>query len=222
MPADITRAKNFRLTTDYPLDKVVFQSQGSFNVPASGTVNLPIPHGLGFKPLPLGVWSMTPDFSVSYDFGSGPLGGNPFAVNNSLVSNTPNITVSATNNTGSAITFYYRVYCFEPSDVNLQAPSTNVISDTFQFNSGFNYSKLFINTVVPLAPNATANVVHGLGYRPQALIWQELTATGDISPVTVANIGIGPFLMNVTTSVLSLQSLFGPAARIHVRIYLDD
>lgn len=222
MPADLSKARSFLSTSDFPNDKIIYKAEGSFTIPATGFIDKVIAHGLPFAPLPLGTWSTTSDFSISYDFGSGPLGGNPFAINNSVSANSTDVTISTTNNTGSPVVFYYRIYGFEPSDKNLDAPFTANSADTFSFNTDFNYSKLYINEIrsQPAGVIGVQNIVHNLGYRPQTLCWQEIA--GNISPTVVADLGIGFFSCAVTTTSIQLNFSGAPSIRVHVKVYLDD
>lgn len=222
MPADITKAKSFLYTTDFPIDKIIYKDEGSFTINALDFFDKVFAHNLPFAPLLLGTWSTTPDFSISYDFGSGPLGGNPFAINNSISANSSQVTISTTNNTNTSVTFYYKIYGFQPADQNLDVPYTSSSADTYTFNTDFNYSKLYLNEIrsQPAGVNGIQNIVHNLGYRPQILCWQEIS--GNISPTVVADLGIAFFTCAVTTTSVQLNFDSAPAMRIHVKVYLDD
>jgi hypothetical protein len=222
MPADVTKAKSFLLNTDFPLDKIIFKTEGSFVINSFDFVDKMIPHGFTFGILPLGTWSTDPNFTTSYDFGSGPLGGSPFAINNGISSDATRILVSTTNNTNAPVTFYYRIYAFLPADKDVVTPSTANQADTFAFSTDYNYSKLFINQIYtqPAGAGGIQNVIHNLGYRPQVLCWQE--RNGEISPTVVADLGIGIFYCIVTATSIQLTFDSNPNMRIHLRVYLDN
>lgn len=162
---------DFLVNTDYPLDKVVYMNSGSFSSASGSSTAIEVPHGLSYRPLLIGTWSLTPDFSVSYEQGSS--GFVSLSVPQLTIQSTPNtIRLVPFNNTGSTITYYWRVFGFMPSDVNINTGFTASIADVFTFSSDYNYSKLLTQGTLSWSMGIQI-VTHGLGYRPQIEVWYE-------------------------------------------------
>jgi len=230
MPADIVKAKNFDLTTDFPLDKVIYLNSGSLNIAASGTGSATIPHGLPFIPLTNLIWSTTPDFSISYMAGSGPAAVDPtlyqLGIDSAVNADATNNVVSFTNFFTSPVTIYYRLYAFEPSDSNADLPMTAQTGDTFTLNTDYNYTKLYMQGKLTLS--GSTSIFHGLGYIPQIEVWIG-TATTNYPPQQFINLldtSSGTVIGNVgiyaTATTLNFTgSVFG-ALYLHYKVYLDD
>ncbi|MBM4644794.1 hypothetical protein GS464_20250, partial [Rhodococcus hoagii] len=76
MPAPLpANAKKFRYISDYPVDKVIWRNRGSQSIPhavtITDTVEITIPHGLGFRPLVRGIYSED-NFSNYFEIGNDP------------------------------------------------------------------------------------------------------------------------------------------------------
>ena len=224
MTALIANAKSFLINPDYPLDKIIWTRDSSVVVPAFDFNDTTISHGLSFKPLVKGIWSLTSDFSVSYEMNTGPMGGNPYTFNTSTESNATNVIFRVSNNTASSATVYYRLYAFMPTGGTYTAGFTNVSSDNFMLSSDFNYTKLYEAGVTPSSASGVTTVVpHNFGYHPQVIAWEENMTSGTIFDVCYLNKGDSAEVSTTTTSVSLTNSMFGGASRrIHYRIYLDD
>lgn len=169
----MTDPRNFLLNTDYPLDMIAFKTEGSFSIANSTIDSLTIPHGLGFAPMPILIWSNTADFSTAYT------GGDPtyystftgFAGQEyNAVSDPTNITINRLNYSGSTQTVYYRIFAFVPStepDTTV-VPANSNTSDTFILNTDFNYMKLVATDRVTTTATTYS---HNLGYIPSGLMW---------------------------------------------------
>lgn len=235
---DITKAKDFLLTTDFPLDKVIYLKSGSFSVSGyPGSNSVAIPHGLPFIPLCDMSWSLTPDFSVCYPAGSSPPPTNIAldnqGVENLLYADATNINISVSNFLTPAITFYYRIYAFEPSDSSTDLEPTASAGDDFVLNTDFNYTKLYLEGKLDLS--VTDTVTHNLGYIPQIEAWDEnpLSVTPSfpqriIPPLfndnTLDTTGGGAtygFILTTTTLQFLSQNTPAPTF-LHYRIYLDE
>jgi len=159
------------INSDYPLDKVVFMASGSFTEPSGGFGEYNVPHGLPFRPLLVGTWSTDPNFTISYEAGTS--GFTDLSIAQLTIQSTTNtIRLLPTNYTGSTITYYWRVFGFMPSDVNLDASFTAAQADLFAMSSEYNYTKLWQEGVL-LWNGTTQTINHGFGYRPQVDIWFE-------------------------------------------------
>jgi hypothetical protein len=224
MPAIQANARNFLVNSDYPLDQVVYKNPGQLTVSAASFGTSVVAHGLPFTPLPQGNWSTQPDFAVSYEFGSGP--PNPSVATSIYLYDVtvdalgPDVTVSVTNYSGSPVTIYYRVYAYQPSNVNLDVPHTND-ADTYLLNTDMNYTKLFrADLFAQAAVSGAVAVPHSLGYYPQAAAWTEVS--GVIRPIYQADPGISEVTCEVGTVSLIFTFVFPSAMNVHYRIWLDD
>ena len=225
----IANAKNFKIDTDEPLDKVVYLKEGSINIGASSAVSSSIAHGLPFIPLTNMIWSTTPNFSISYMAGSGPQANDPLlfqlGIDSAVEADATNNVVSFTNFFTSPVTIYYRLYSFEPSDSNADSLSTINQGDPFVLNTDYNYTKLYIQGKLTLS--ASTSVFHGLGYIPQIEVWVG-TATQNYPPQQFLNTldtstsGIGDIGVYATTTTLNFVGTVSGALYLHYRIFLDD
>lgn len=109
---------NLNLTTDTPVDKIIYLATGTLTIGAMSTGSSVIPHGLLFTPLLDGTWSTDPLFKFdSYDMGSGPpstVSGFLFNIAPEVSASSINRIIEATNITASPITIYYRVFGLMP------------------------------------------------------------------------------------------------------------
>lgn len=206
----MTDARNFLLNTDYPLDKVVYMTSGSFIV-AGSSATTQFNHNLSFRPLIIGTWSLNSDFSTSKEGGLFAFDGtDPTANYNIFAANDTQITISTTNQSGGSITVYYRIYGFMPTDANVDADFTSIQADNFQLNTDFNYTKLFMSGIATAA--ATTTITHSLGYRPQVITWRKDASIYG----TEAVVDMGYVKATTTTVVIT-----SPTKDVHYRIYAD-
>ena len=225
MPAILANARNFRKNSDYPLDKIVYMNSGSIIYPDGGFTTPTVSHGLTFTPLCILKWSLTPDFSVSYNAQSN-LGGDVSICDLSVQTNATNLVFFPFNNTGSTQTLYWQVYGFMPSNVNEDAPFTATTAGGFSYNSDFNYTKLLVKDIADVT-GSTQIYSHLLGYRPQMECWLE-RSDGQIVYVNVNNPDPAdqtyrPIITNTQIQFVKGVS-FGPYpyTKYHYRVYLDD
>lgn len=201
------------INSDFPLDKIIIMKSGSFTIPSFGSHDASISHDLPFRPLPMGTWSLTSNFDTSYDIGA--LFNN--FIQSGVESNNADIIIRTNNLTGSAVTFYYRVFGFEPTTSNLSAPFTASLADSFIINTDYNYTKLFNADFI----SVDRTVTHDLGYRPQVVTWVEGT-TGTITykPYMEADSTVN----NITAQITDTEVVFAflsTTLKLHYRIYLD-
>lgn len=231
MPANVSVAKNFLLTTDFPLDKVVFLSSGTATVPfPTAGFKVTIPHGLSFTPLTSGNWAFTSSFSTSYEYGSGTFPSSNVGASNfdfvlNVSSDATNIYITPVNVSGSAVDIYYRVFGLEPSDSNADVPFTASSADDFVLSTDYNYTKLYIEGSSTGAAPFSSTATTSLGYRPQVSYWYtDVTAT--TYPLDVTQLSgttnIGQSVIVDVNDVTFSASAFSSAVREDHRIYLDD
>lgn len=230
MPAIQTNAREFLLTSDYPLDKIVHLVEGSVTVPGTDKATTTKPHGLPYAPLVAGNYSDLSDFSAAYEFKSGPLAPpnpiSPYKYDFSAYSDGTNIIIESGNVVStSAVTLYYRLYCFAPSDQNLESEPTNQGVDNFMLNTDFNYTKLALADVFDQAANTSFDptfhvVTHNLGYIPQVSFWVE--TDGIIRNNPIASPTDRGVVCNVTSTSLVFSFISTLASRVHYRVYHDE
>lgn len=234
-------ARKTVLNTDYPIDQVIYIAQGSFSmtgISGSYTFN----HGLPFTPLIDGVWSLTPDFAVTYNMGSGvyPSGNlaTPWLTEIEINNRTndggaePSIIRIGWLNLGSNATVYYRIYGLEPSDVSPDLSFTNNAGDNFITNTDYNYQKVYKTGFIPsLAASSTYTVDHNLGWRPRVAAWGLLTGGLRYPMQLNRNDTTNSFGAKISTTATQLiirtDSFYNPAGgavptRIDYRIYIDE
>ena len=160
---------NLLLTTDKPLDKVVYLHTEAVAIAAYDYNDVTIAHGLSFLPLVNAQWSTSPDFSTSYNIGGGPNTGASRSYNTGIAADATNVYINTTNNTASAVTLYFRIYGLMLNTVNDDAPHTASSGDSFVLNTDYNYTKLVAAGTVtgPSSGYQIINVDHSLLYRPQ-------------------------------------------------------
>lgn len=214
------------LTSQYPLDKVIYQHTLSIPIPAFDFADVNILHGLAFTPLVRMQWSTDPNFTTAYGPDGGPRDstGSPgyqtgvYAIGNRIF-------VTTTNRFATPVTLYIRIFGFMPSNANASVPSTSVQGAKFVFNTAYNYMKLFSKgiTSVP-SGSAVRTVNHGLGYIPTVMLWGENTL--GTFPFVFNNVfpfsGSGEFNIDIDTQnvTYTADSTFDPIV-MHHRIYLD-
>lgn len=239
MAANVYRAKNFLLDTDYPLDMVVYLITGSISMSPASSGLAVIPHKLSFVPLCSGSWSLTPNFSVQYEYDSGTfpssnigisLFDQTLSLSTPLFGNFPgadstNVNILWVNNNSSAMTAYYRIYALGPPDQSVIAPYTAFSGDNFVLNTDFNYTKLYINTTQALTASNTYTMTHNLLAVPQIGLWTRRTSDGKVSPYDTQNVQsfFFDFTVSINGSSLILQT-DSPTTidKSYTRLYLDD
>lgn len=225
MPANPATARNFRFTSDYPMDMIIYLKSGSISVagfPDAGTTTFA--HNLPATPLVDMVWSTTPTFDISYLSGSGPAPqdatrNTPYGIIAQVSADATNISIGYNNSTDPAVTIYYRIYGFEQSDGDDDYEFTASSGDPFVFNTDYNYTKVYDTGI-------GNTVITNLGYLPQTELFSE-DNTGVISPPRTGDNALdytgstSPIGFMVTTTDVTYDS--GGASRtMHSRVYLDE
>lgn len=222
------------LTSDYPVDKISYMKPGSFSLAslASGAITT-IPHGLPFAPLCGGSWSMVSDFSLQYEYAIGTFpSGNPgllFGITANVFSDATNVYIIASNPTGGAVTIYYRLFGFEPSDSATDLNPIIGLADDFVLNTNYNYPKLFMFDKVSLpSTSGTAfdySVEHGIGITPQTMGWVQIDTYNGVTtapcwrPINGAPLGT---TLAVNDNYITFRiGTFQAAHSAYFRVYLD-
>jgi len=222
---------NLLLDTDYPFDKVIFKSQGSFTV-ANGDLGdqFSIPHSLPFTPLPRILWSNSSNFSTAYSVGDvayytnidGTTGLN-LGQSYTVTADATNVYINRYNNSGGNKTVYYRIFCFQPttaSDSALSSP-TSANDNNFILNSDYNYLKLFKRGQLT---TGSPSFTHALGYIPKVWLWSQVGSSVDslvysqvVFPPSSSTIEQGVTIDNNNLTWVSPGTAYDS---VHYRIYL--
>lgn len=216
---------NFLISTDYPMDKIVYKTSGSYthsDVPGGTS----FAHGLPFTPLVVLQWSLDSDFTTAYTVNSGPPTTDPtlyhIGIDLYSYSDPTNIVITSFDFLGGASTIYYRVFAFEPTGSTADCSATSSTTDKFFISTDYNHPKLFMSGNTPITADVLgATIHHGLGYVPQFEYWlgDNTTSFGkaqygdyiDSTPV------VGVFATDQDIKVYNL----GPG-NIEYRIYADE
>lgn len=214
----MAKPTDFLLNTDYQLDKIILFKEGQFTTQAT------VPHNLGYKPLTFGVWSTDPDFSETYPITGRDSAPEPFyepmlsiscdALENSLELNS----VGNTNNDP----IYYRIYGFEPANVNKNAPKTSDKTRQFILNTDYNYRKLL---AAGEFTHGGEEFTHNLGYIPQVMAWIEYK----LPPYYTSQLNSASLFTKMYMTVTDTKITFnadpdtfaGLVDKIHWRVYYD-
>jgi hypothetical protein len=202
-----------------PIDKIVCMVTGSFTVGGHAQVTDSPVHTLPFTPLMDCTWSTSPDFTLSYDAGSGKvptIGGPPYDYSLDIAADGTDVIATGTNNTGSSVTMYYRAFGVEPSNSAGTVPYTSSLADKFEFYTAYNYTKLMHEDRV------TSHTVynHNLGRRPKVNVWEETIATGIIRKKNETLVyDATSSRVSVSTTDVDVSVASGTA--IHYRVYYD-
>jgi hypothetical protein len=231
MTAITANARYFLQNTDYPADQVVYLTSGSYVIPGTSTGNIQtIPHGLPFIPLVGGNFSLTSDFSLTYEYSTGPLTSpiNPNAVYDvvaNVYADATNVYVSADTPSVGSKTIYYRIYGFQPSTNTSSLTNIANQGDVFVLQTDYNLTKLYLNDTVQLPDTSGAaaqvNIYHGLGYIPQAQVW--IQANGYVHPAPSSNLLASQTVISPGLTNLSFGIPIGDLThQAWYRIYVDD
>lgn len=225
MPAIPSTAPNFKIDTDYPLDKVIYLKSGSGAIASGGTIT--IPHGLPFTPLVGWYWSLTSDFSIAYEDNVGPFpSGNIgffFTLQVAINADATNIYLQGNGTLGST-TIYYRIYAFEPDDSNVSLTATSNSADNFSLSTDYNYTKLLTTAHFSLAAGATTTIPHNLGYIPQVSGW--FLSGGFMNPFVYASFDPSNTPYSVALEATTTNLIFSNGSLsnvvVYYRCYLDE
>ena len=220
--------RNFLMNTDYPIDKIIYLTSGSVTVNFSREVT--IAHNLGFAPLIFGIWSLNSDFSTSQEFDmmSSDLYSPNYKYVSRIEADATNIYASFQNSEFTNVTFYYKIFAFEPTDVaeTIKPTSSDTLTTNMLLDTDLNYLKLH-DSGIKVVSSAPSTVTHNLGYLPTVMLWQEGGGAhaNSIYPINQPTIYVHPnysAYYPLTPSVTTTTINFPRTGTYHYRIYKDD
>ena len=216
---------NLLLSTDYPLDKVVYLKTHSVTLTSFQIQNIMIPHNLPFIPLIQGQWSNTPDFSIAYNINTELIVGINRRFDTMAQANETNINFETQNRTQSTATVYYRIFGFMPSTANENVLPTNIDSNNFVIHTDYNYMKLAYYGVTAIPGGGSYTINHGLGYYPKVMTWSNVINPEFIAPTYQSNFG-GSFSFGIRADIspetLILRNDESSSKTVHYRVYADE
>lgn len=213
----MVQPKDFLLNTDYEMDRIIFAKTGDF------TGSIDIQHGLGFAPLPFGVWSTDSNFTTVNTIGVYDSGSEPGYVPRLGVwcdAKDSTIHLEATGNGKDSTKIYYRLFAFEPIDDLHDISATSNLANKFILNTDYNYRKL---KAAGTFTQSNQEYAHNLGYLPQVMVWSDFKnwdPDWGIEPVMSAS--------NFTESKITITNNKIKAGRLlngekqYWRVYYDE
>lgn len=206
-------ARDFLISSDSPLDKVIGMMSGSRNVPAFDSLTITnVAHPFTFTPLALTMYSFDSSFSSAKDEGLAQYADPSNMVSVTSYTNATNLRLAWYSNIQSSRTVYWRTYFFMPTNVDAEVNYTAIDSDDFVINSDYNYAKLLDAGV----NSGNFSVTHNLGYFPQVIAWNQ----GPLGLSRITNGGGYPELADVRINENTVQ--FRGQNQTHYRIYIDE
>lgn len=214
--------RNLLISSDYPLDKVIYLGSHQVTLGSFDIQEFSMPHGLGFTPLMMGQWSNSSDFSVAYSIYGGASVGANRAWETLIESDSTNIYIRTQNRTNSTGTAYYRMFGLVPSNENPIAAPTAIEGDDFIINTSYNYMKLSSSGTTTLAEGASTTISHELGFNPKVMIWNTLGTRTRMKGASFVDVPIELFA-RTTSSELFIHNKGGfGTTTVHYRIYADE
>lgn len=220
--------RNFLLSTDYPIDKVVYQTTRTVTVGAYGYSDTDFLHGMPFKPLIVGQFSPNASYVPLYEIGSTPVVSGNVPYNTSIESDGTRIYLSISNNTNTSVTLRFNIYAFQPTGATAAVTDfTASAGEAFSISTDYNYTKLALSGVTGYISGSSTSISHGQGVVPQVMAWYEVQSTGRIAPLVfgVHNQTWGDdTLVRITNSTVSFSNsgILATPTRYHYRIYVDE
>ena len=171
--------KNFRINTDYPMDKVIFLKEVTITPNSYGEFDQTFAHGLGGIPFCKGVitddgWNTTYQSGFNKIAESGQYAEKVFRV----YSNETSVRVSGWLNldpyggTSKPVTIRIWGVFNESATQNVDVPPTrNQSTNNFIINSDYNYRSLFAEGLVNVPVGGEVAYSHNLGYVPTVDVW---------------------------------------------------
>lgn len=202
-------ARNFIFSTDNTLPTYSKIVTCQVTTIPNKTATVQVDTGLDYTPLIMGMWSVTQDFSRSYDI-----------TVDGFVDNISDIYVQAVGSkivcsvySGYTKTVYFKLYCMIPPDANetiAPVPDTS----SFFLSTDYDYLQVRSSGYVTLKGLPTGvhsiEVNHSLGYIPKFRVWTT-SSTNGVKTVSPTNSSIyemytSPYV-NIELAIANDQSL---------------
>lgn len=169
--------RDYIVNSDYPMDFIVWGGTGNSTSSNYNQTVTTISHGLPFKPLVFGQFSL--DNGATWM----PMGLYDYFVNKIdiwIESDATNVYVNFTYLASGSKTIQFRIWAFAPADADASVVIPASSSNDYRLNTDFNYSKLVKAGKWTITTGARQTIFsHGLGYTPEVMVWFE-TSNGRI------------------------------------------
>lgn len=215
-------ARKFLLSSDYPMDIVVWANEGETAIHANSWKTISIAHGLSFKPLFFGIYSIDGGntwVALDMEISSGA----------ALYPNADSTNINIEIHSRINGTLKYKLWAYEPSD----STSTTIppaSENPFKINSDSDYLKVVKTGIWQAEQGVDLTIYeHGLGYTPWVMMWLEMTdgsvqlplfvVSSDTTQVSnrYAVVDDNSLRANFSSLVIGDHTL----SKIHYRIYAD-
>lgn len=218
--------ENFRINTDYPIDKVILLREITVTPTSYGEFDYTFTHGLGAIPFCKAVatdddWNTTYQSGVQRMAESGQYAQRVF----NCYSNATSVRVygwlqdTSIGETIKPATIRIWGVFNESATQNVDVPPTREASNNnFIVNSDYNYPALFMEgTTASIAAGNSVTIYHNLGFVPIADIWQLVNGWWtEVSNMGSFDDSSKPAVIDSTT--LKLGALYS-ATQYYYRIY---
>ena len=217
-------ARKFLVSSDYPMDLVAWSYSGEVAVQANAWSTINIPHGLPFKPLFFGLYSIDGgDTWVALDV---EIEGGA-----ALYSQADSTNVTIEIHSRVTTTILYKLWAYAPFGANAQVPTPSSEND-FRVNSDHDYLKLVKSGTWRAEVGMGIGFYnHNLGYKPWVMIWLEMTDGTIQLPLFVRSedssidpnryISVDNTALRANFTSLNIGSI-GTLYQIHYRVYADE
>lgn len=166
--------KDFVLSSDYPIDQVVYRSRViPLTIASYDYATANVPHSVGGIFLPIAQYSLSGDFS-SNTFGVGTSevdanGAQKYRTSLGVYSD--RLFIEANNWTAIPVTLYFRAIGLAIQGDHRSFAATSQYHGLL-LNTDTNQLKLIKSGTVVVPSGAATSIPHSLGYVPTALVWQ--------------------------------------------------
>lgn len=225
--------RNFLLNTDYPIDKIVYLSEGEWTPTGfdaeTGQANagfmletgILAPHMVG------GEWT-DDDWETSYPIGSARYTGEWYqrtptapiyekytnVLGFGYADNEAYISIS----TAYSKTIKYRAYIFIPESYwDAIVQKTASLSSPLVLDTRNNYPKLVADGIVQLTANTPVTFYHNLGFKPLIRVWQSFATTSLPDATFTAN---SSSVAKLTETELTFET--DVERFVYYRMYADE
>lgn len=213
-------ASHFLFTSDLPIDKIAFATEGEMTTDADGVAEFTAAHDFGVPVFPEGIWS-TDDFATSWTFGTTKYSGDTISVRSSIIGNKTNIVGNVVMTPNTKIR--YRVWGFiTNNEINTEVPKTGLaVADRFTLDTDYNYPKLVTDGI---ANKGDTVRVDGLKGMQSACVWADMAGDDQYSPISdgIGEVygGFGDFaVFDLEENKIDFYDLVGAAQKYYYRIY---
>ena len=171
--------KNFRINTDYPMDKVIFLKEVTITPNSYGEFDQTFSHGLGAIPFCKAVitddgWNTTYQSGFEKRHESGQYSEKLFRVYSNATSVRVYGWLADTSQGQQVKPVTIRIWGVfnESATQNVDVPPTrNQSTNSFIINSDYNYLSLFAEGTINVPLGGVMSYNHNLGYVPMVDVW---------------------------------------------------